>query len=168
MPAASDRPGGPERRLAAMPPLPRTWRPIGPRYAGVAFAVVLVGIFLLMWFTFPQQTKDAITPLQRATVGAFVLAGVVFLSALARSRITATEDGLTIVNGYRKRQLDWAQVVAIRMPKGAPWPTLDLDDGTTCSAMGIHQSDGAKARYAVRELKTYLALRAGRPGEAGR
>jgi hypothetical protein len=147
-----------------MPPLPRTWRPIGPRYAGYAFSVVLVGVFLLMWFTFPQQTKDAITPLQRATVLGFVLLGVALLNALARSRITATDEGLVIVNGYRKRRFEWAQVVAVRMPRGAPWPTLDLSDGTTCSAMGIHQSDGAKARYAVRELKTYLAQRSATPG----
>ena len=163
MPAASDGtgPGPGEPRLAKMPPLPRTWRPLGPRYAAIAFSFVLVGIFLFMWFTLPQQTKDAITPLQQATVGAFVLLGVGFLVALARSRITATEAGLTIVNGFRRRDFEWAQVVAIRMPKGAPWPTLDLADGTTRSAMGIHQSDGARARYAVRELKTYLALRAG-------
>ena len=168
MPAASDGSGPSdgtgERKLATMPPLPRTLRPIGPRYAGIAFAFVLVGIFLLMWFTFPQQTKDSINVYQRGTVAGFVLIGVAFLYALARSRITATDDGLTIVNGYRKREFEWAQVVAVRMPKGAPWPTLDLADGTTCSAMGIHQSDGAKARYAVRELKTYLALRAGQPG----
>lgn len=161
MPADSE-PGG--RRLAQMPPLPRTWRPIGPRYAAYGFAVALVGIFVVMWFTFPQQTRDAITPLQRATVIAFLLLGVVLLNALARSRITATDKGLTIVNGYRRRVFEWAQVVAVRMPKGAPWPTLDLSDGTTCSAMGIHQSDGAKARYAVRELKTYLAQRAGTSG----
>jgi hypothetical protein len=162
MPADSD--GQPERRLAAMPPLPRTWRPIGPRYAAYAFSVVLVGIFLVMWFTFPQQTKDAISPIERVTVGGFVLVGVVLLNALARSRITATDSGLVIVNGYRTRSFEWAQIVAIRMPKGAPWPTLDLSDGTVSSAMGIHQSDGNKARYAVRELKTYLAQRAATPG----
>ncbi|HJQ05912.1 MAG TPA: PH domain-containing protein [Nocardioides sp.] len=162
MPADSEAPGG--RKLAEMPPLPRTWRPIGPRYAAYAFGIVLLGIFVFMWFTFPQQTKDAITPLQRATVLGFVLLGDALLYALARSRITATEDGLVIVNGYRTRRFEWAEVVAVRMPRGAPWPTLDLSDGTTCSAMGIHQSDGGKARYAVRELKTYLALRAGRPG----
>ncbi|MCL2614823.1 MAG: PH domain-containing protein, partial [Nocardioidaceae bacterium] len=138
---------------------PRTWRPIGPRYAAIAFGIALLAMFLIMWFTFPQQTKDAIGPLERLTVLGFVLLGDALLYALARSRITATDDGLVIVNGYRKRQFAWAQVVAVRLPKGAPWPTLDLSDGTTCSAMGIHQSDGEKARYAVRELKTYLALR---------
>ncbi|GAB4004504.1 PH domain-containing protein [Nocardioides ultimimeridianus] len=165
MPADSDGGGGTGgRRLAAMPPLPRTWRPIGPRYAAYAFGVVLLGIFLFMWFTFPQQTKDAISPLERATVLGFVFVGDALLYALARSRITATEEGLVVVNGFRTRRFEWAQVVAIRMPRGAPWPTLDLSDGTTCSAMGIHQSDGARARYGVRELKTYLAQRAATPG----
>ena len=98
MPAGSDGPGptGPGgRRLATMPPLPRTWRPVGPRYAAYFVAVVLVGIFLVMWFTFPQQTRDAISPLEQATVGGFVLLGVVLLNALGRSRITATDEGLT-------------------------------------------------------------------------
>ena len=45
--------------------------------------------------------------------------------------------GLTVVNGYRKRHLEWAQVVSVQLPPGAPWPSLDLDDGTTISAMGI-------------------------------
>ena len=49
------------------------------------------------------------------------------------------------------------QVVRVAMPPGAPWPTLDLDDGTTISAMGIHGSDGARARTAVAELKALVA-----------
>jgi hypothetical protein len=43
------------------------------------------------------------------------------------------------------------------MPPGAPWPTMDLDDGTTISVMGIHGSDGARARTAVADLKALLS-----------
>ncbi|TIC80395.1 PH domain-containing protein [Nocardioides sp. GY 10113] len=137
--------------------LPRTWRPFGPRIAAVVFGTVLVAAFVWLWLSFDQQTKDAINVLERATVIGIVLTGVALLFAMARSRVTADEDGLTVVNGYRRRHFDWAQVVLVRMPQGAPWPTLDLDDGSTISMLGIHGSDGARARTAVRELKAVVA-----------
>lgn len=121
------------------------------------FSIVLVGAFLGLWYSFDEQTKQAVTVLQRCTVGFFVLVGVALMYAMARSRITADERGLTVVNGYRKREYEWAEVVAVRMPPGAPWPTLDLADGSTVSAMGVHGSDGASARRAVAEMKALLA-----------
>ncbi|MEZ0579941.1 PH domain-containing protein [Nocardioides sp. MH1] len=140
----------------SLPDLPKTYRPLGPRVVAPIFAVVLAGAFGMLWFTFPQETKDAVSPLQRATVVFFIGVGVVLLNGLARSRITASADGLTVVNGYRKHELAWAQVVRIQMSPGAPWPTLDLDDGSTLSAMGIHGSDGARARADVVELRAIL------------
>ena len=154
MPAGSE-PAAPP----ALPDLPHTWRPFGPRIAAVVFSLVLVAAFVGLWYSFEEETKQAVTVLQRCTVGFFVLVGVAFLYAMARSRITAHEAGLTVVNGYRKREYEWAEVVAIRMPPGAPWPTMDLADGTTVSAMGIHGSDGAPARAAVTVLKALLAAR---------
>ena len=143
----------------SLPDLPRTWRPLGPRIAALVFSLVLIGAFAMLWVTFPQETKDAVSPLQRATVIFFIGLGVALLNGLARSRITATDAGLVVVNGYRKRALEWAQVVAVHMPPGAPWPTLDLDDGTTISAMGIHASDGLRARTQVAELRALLDAR---------
>ncbi|WP_322938624.1 PH domain-containing protein [Nocardioides bizhenqiangii] len=136
--------------------LPRTWRPRGPRIAALVFGVVLVLTFAGLWISFPQETKDAVSPLQRATVIFFIGLGLLLLNGLARSRVVADETGLEVVNGYRKRHLEWAQVVSVHMPPGAPWPTMDLDDGTTISVMGIHGSDGVRARTAVAELKTLL------------
>lgn len=138
------------------PPLPRTWRPLGPRIAALVFGIVLVAGFGWLWVSFPQETKDSVNGLQKATVIGLVGAALFLLNGLARSRIVAKEAGLTVVNGYRKRTLEWAQVVAVHMPPGAPWPSLDLDDGTTISAMGIHGSDGVRARIAVGELRALL------------
>ncbi len=139
------------------PELPRTWRPLGPRIAAVVFGVVLVGGFAWLWVSFDDQTRATVGGLQKATVIFFVLLGLALMNGLARSRITATEAGLIVVNGYRKRTLEWAQVVRVSMPAGAPWPTLDLDDGTTISAMGIHGSDGERARAALAELKAIVS-----------
>lgn len=139
--------------------LPRTWRPLGPRIAALVFSLFLVAAFAGLWITFPQQTKDAISPLQRATVIGFICLGIGLLNGLARSRVTAGPDGLVVVNGYRKRELAWAQMVTVQMPPGAPWPTMDLDDGSTISVMGIHASDGARARTAVAELRALIDAR---------
>ena len=141
------------------PDLPRTWRPLGPRIAALIFGIVLVAAFAGLWLSFDQQTKEAVNGLQRVTVILFVGAGLALLNGLARSRITATDDNLVVVNGYRKRTLEWAQVVRISMPAGAPWPTMDLDDGTTISAMGIHGSDGARAKAALAELRALTDAR---------
>ena len=73
--------------------------------------------------------------------------------ALVRSRVVAEAERLVVVNGYRRREYEWAQVVAVHLPPGAPWVTLDLADGTTVAAMGIQGSDGDRARKAVRQLR---------------
>jgi hypothetical protein len=71
--------------------------------------------------------------------------------------VSASRDGLVIVNGYRRRDLAWAEVIAVRMPPGAPWASLDLADGSEIAAMGIQGSDGKRARLAVRELRRLVA-----------
>ncbi len=139
--------------------LPRTWRPFGPRIAAVGFGTFLVLAFGWLWISFDDQTRADVSGLQKATVIGFVLLGLALLNGMARSRITATEDGLVVVNGYRKRTLVWAQVVRVSMTVGAPWPTFDLDDGTTLSGMGIHGSDGARAKAALRELRALVDAR---------
>ena len=53
------------------------------------------------------------------------------LYALVRSRVVAEKDRLVVVNGYRRHEYDWAEIVAVHLPPGAPWATLDLADGTT-------------------------------------
>ncbi len=109
-----------------------------------------------LWFGFDEETRDAITPFQRGTVIALGLLGLSCLYALIRSRVVADTDRLTVVNGYRRHDFEWAEVIAVRLPPGAPWVTLDLADGTTCSAMGIQGSDGDRAKTAVRELRALV------------
>ena len=62
-----------------------------------------------------------------------------------------------MVNGYRKRQYEWSQVIGVSLRRGAPWGTLDLSDGTTVSLIGVQGSDGARARKAVREIRAAIA-----------
>ncbi|MCD4526108.1 PH domain-containing protein [Nocardioides sp. cx-173] len=133
--------------------VPRTWRPMGPRIAGLVAGAVLVLMMVFLWIGFDDATRESVTPFQRGTViGLGVLIGV-GIHALIRCRAVADQDGLTVVNGYRSRRLAWEQIVGVHLPPGAPWVTLDLADGTTVSVMGIQGSDGQRARTAVRELR---------------
>ncbi|HWJ09435.1 MAG TPA: PH domain-containing protein [Nocardioides sp.] len=142
------------------PVLPHTWRPFGPRMAAAVFGVVLVGAFVWLWVNFDDGTRASVNVYERGTVIGLVLLGLALLNALARSRVVAREDGLTVVNGYRRRELSWAEVGRVRMPQGAPWPHLDLGDDERLSLMGIHASDGQRAAIAVRELRAVVAAHA--------
>ncbi|WP_435741295.1 PH domain-containing protein [Nocardioides sp. SYSU DS0663] len=142
---------------AAPPALPRTWRPLGPRVVGTVLGLGLVAVLAAAWLTFDAETRAAFTLLQRATVIGFVLLGLLILFGLMRSRVTAERDRLVVVNGFRRREYSWPQVVAVHLPPGAPWVTLDLADGGTASALGIQGSDGERSRRAVRELRALVA-----------
>ena len=146
MPAVSDPAESPVA-------LPHTWRPLGVRIAAAVLGTGLLVICVFTWIGFDDETQAKFTFLQRATLAAFGLLVVLLFHALVRSRIVAEAERLVIVNGYRRREYDWAQLVAVHLPPGAPWVTIDLADGTTVSAMGIQGSDGARAKQAVRELR---------------
>jgi Bacterial PH domain len=148
MPAGSDD--------VAVPSLPHTWRPLGVRLAGWVFGLSLLIVVTVAWLAVPADVRDATSFLQRVTLLGFVALGIVIMHALMRCRVTATREHLVVVNGYRRHDYDWAQVLGVSLPAGAPWATLDLADGTTVSAMGIQGSDGQRARTAVRELRLLL------------
>ncbi len=145
MPAGSDSP--------ASVGLPHTWRPFGARVAGIVFGAMLLVVCAAAWFGFDDETRAKFTLFQRGTlVFLGLLAGSAWF-ALIRSRVVATAERLVVVNGYKRREYDWAEIVGVHLPPGAPWATLDLADGTTTSALAIQGSDGARAQSAVRALR---------------
>lgn len=134
-------------------PLPHTWRPLGPRIAGTVAGSLLLVLFVVAWLAFDDETRSKFTAFQIGTLVVLWLCGASAMYALVRSRVVAERERLVIVNGYRRHELDWAQVLAVRLPPGAPWVTLDLADGEAMAAMGIQGSDGARAQRAVRQLR---------------
>lgn len=155
MPAASEA----ERPL---PSLPRTWRPLGVRYAVIGLGLMLLVVCAAAWFGFDDSVRERFNLLQRLTVLAMGAGAATCGWALCRARVTAEMESLVVVNGFRTRHLDWEQVLAIHLPEGAPWATLDLTDGTTISAMAFQGSDGRRARDGVRQVRA-LIDREGRP-----
>ena len=124
--------------------------------AGLVFGTLLLAVCGFAWFSFDAETRARFTPFQRGTL---VFLGLLFFAAgyaMARSRVVADEGGLVVVNGYRRHEYEWAEVLAVHLPPGAPWAVLDLADGTSQSAMGIQGSDGSRAQRAVRELRALL------------
>jgi hypothetical protein len=134
--------------------LPTRFRPRrAPRviYPGI---VLLVAAFTAFGLLMPGfGTPD------RLMIIALGVAGAPLLLRLARLRIDADESGLTVVNVARRRHLEWAEVLAVRLPPGAPWLVLDLSDGTALQAMGIQASDGPFAREEALRLARLVAAR---------
>jgi hypothetical protein len=132
-----------------------TWRPRRARIIPYVLAVVVVAGMVVLAVAMPSNwgLGDRIG---LVLVG-LAVAGV--LHMLARSRVTADDHGLTVVNGLRTHEFEWAEILGVSMAEGAPWPTLDLADGSTIGAMGIQASDGDRARRAVTELATLVRER---------
>lgn len=137
--------------------LPHTFRPLGTRMAGIAGGLIVLVAVVAAWFLLSPEVRATFTWFER--VLALILAAMMAacVHALVRAKAVATEHGLTVVNGYRKHEFEWAQIVAIRLPSGAPWATLDLSDGTTCSVLALQATDGARAIKGVRQIRSLLA-----------
>jgi hypothetical protein len=136
--------------------LPHTFRPFGVRLAIYVLGGLLVLVVAVMWLALPADIRAQFTALQLGTV---VFLGLLFYAAgyaLARSRLVAREEGLTIVNGYRTRRFEWNEILAVSLRSGSPWAEIDLSNGTTVAAMGIQGSDGPRAVRQVREVRALV------------
>ncbi|HEY7044895.1 MAG TPA: PH domain-containing protein [Nocardioidaceae bacterium] len=137
--------------------LPRTYRPLGARVATATAAVAIVVAMTFLWLMLPGNVQDDFTTFQRITLVAFFVAILVLLNAIFRTSARATESGLEVVNGYRRRFLEWGQIVRISLSPNRPWALMDLDDGTTQAVMAIQTSDGARAIRSAKELARVIA-----------
>ena len=135
--------------------LPHTWRPRGVRIVGTVAAVGTVALLVGTWATLSPDVRARFDVADLIGLLALcALAGGVLL-ALMWSRVEATRDGLLVVNGFRRRDYEWAEVLAIRLRDGAPWAELDLADGTTVSVLALQGSDGDYARAGVRRIRQW-------------
>ncbi|CAL9607412.1 PH domain-containing protein [Streptomyces pilosus] len=134
-----------------VPALPVTFRPARTRAvlhtAGAALFLVVSLIGLLLKQLGPGERISFVFT-------AALLAGVLFL--LARPKVVADEDGVTVVNIMSRRRLEWAQILRVNLRPGDPWVFLDLSDGTSMPVLGI-QPGIAKAR-AVADARALRAL----------
>jgi hypothetical protein len=153
---------GTARPAPQIPTLPHTWRPLGARVVGIALAVCLAAACVGAAIALGPESRAKFTIFQKGTLIFTVLGYGAVLYALLRSRAVATEAGLVVVNGYRRREYSWAEIVEVRLMRGAPWVTLDLADGTSASVMAVQGSDGERAKIAARQIRL-LVMRAAPP-----
>jgi hypothetical protein len=144
---------------AGLPVLPVVWRPDRTRLVILTVAVLLVTSMGLVAILLPG---DGGAPWPLPDRIAFALVGWVgagVLALLARPKLAADRDGLTVVNMVSTHHLEWAQIVRVSLRPGDPWVLLDLDTGDTLAAMGIQPSNGAEAaQHAVADLRALLEL----------
>jgi hypothetical protein len=139
------------------PSIPHTWRPLGVRLAIYFCGGLLVVVCGAAWVAVGPAVRARVTFFQNLTLVLIALLTIVMAWALVRCRVTASGAGLEVVNGFRTYHYEWAEVLAVNMPRGAPFAVLDLADGTSRSALGVQASDGDRARVAVVQLRMLLA-----------
>jgi hypothetical protein len=123
------------------------------RLAVLFFGGLLAVVCVAGWVAVGPEVRSRVTVYQQLTVLVIAAMAAAVAWGLARCRVTATDAGLEIVNGYRRHAYEWPQVLAVHLPRGAPFATFDLADGTSAMALGIQSADGDRARVAVRELR---------------
>jgi hypothetical protein len=82
---------------------------------------------------------------QLALVG-LGLALAAFLGRYASIKAVPDDAGLTVRNLMLTRTVAWDEVIEVRFPDGAPWVSLELDDGDELAVMAIQRADGQAAR----------------------
>ncbi|MFJ9692048.1 PH domain-containing protein [Kitasatospora sp. NPDC101183] len=117
---------------------PVTWAPRRTRAVLLPVCVLLVALFAVLAVLLPEswQLNDRLM---------MVMSGVLFACVglmLARPRVSADAQGVTVVNFVRTRRLAWAEIVRVNFRQGDPWATLDLADGTSLAAVGIQSGVG--------------------------
>ena len=135
-----------------MTTLPHTFRPRWARRVIWPVSVVVVGLF-----GYGVVGVPGFSVLERTYLAVFAVISGWLLYRLAAVRIACDERGLTVVNLVRRRRLEWAEVLAVRLDPGDPWLVLDLSDGTALPAMGVQGSDGGFARQQARDLARLVA-----------
>lgn len=153
----------PDPSSAQQPQLPHTWRPFGAVIAGTLFGVMLLVLLVFVWIAFGAADRARFDTFQRATLVFLGLLAFATWFAVVRCRLSARSDGITIVNGYRRRDYEWPQVLAITLGRGAPWARIDLSDGTTVSVVAIQGSDGTRAVRAVQSLRRLISEHSAEP-----
>ena len=69
-----------------------------------------------------------------------------FLGRYASIRAVPDGSGLMVRNLMLTRTVAWDEVIEVRFPDGAPWVTLELDDGDELAVMAIQRADGRLGR----------------------
>lgn len=130
------------------------FRPVGPRIVSYGVIVIITVITIVIGIALRHTTR--FTAAEWVTLGAMIAATFAGLHGIARSFVRTTDEGLEIVNGYRRRILAWSDVKGIAMNPGAPWPTVVLKDDERVIIFAIQGTDGPAARAALATIRGHI------------
>ena len=142
--------------MVNLPDLPITYRPRWGRIVPYSLAVVVLALCTVLAIALPGG-PHGFHPLDRLGVFGIGVLASAFLCILARPHVIVLPSGLRVVNLFRARTLEWAEVIEVNLRSGDPWVLLDLSDGDTLAAMGIQANDGMRAQRAAQELRLLVA-----------
>jgi Bacterial PH domain len=136
-----------------LPDLPVTFRPRRARLVAFTLSVlVLAGCFGI---ALTVSGEGWSLPYRVAMAGTAVpIVAVLWL--LARPRVDADAEGVTVVNLIYRHRLEWAQIVEVRLGVGDPWVQLDLDDGEFLPVMALQAADGERGRRMAAQLRALV------------
>jgi hypothetical protein len=132
----------------------KTFRPGGARVVAYVVAVIMLVLTAAIAFALPDEIY--FTTAETITMWVIIVAVLVLLHGVGRSFVRATDEGVEVLNGYRRHVVPWADIKGFAMNAGAPWPTLVTHDDERVNLFGIQGSDGRYAREAVGYLRGRL------------
>ncbi|MEH3034230.1 MAG: PH domain-containing protein [Aeromicrobium erythreum] len=131
-----------------------TYRPVGTRLVAYGGALALVVMAVAITVALPADIRAQVTPSQALTLLGTLAAMVLVLHGIGRSCVRVDDDGIEVLNGFRRHRHAWTDVAGVAYPEGAPWPILVLkDDEQRVMLFGIQRSGGiASSRAAVMDI----------------
>ena len=72
------------------------------------------------WFAFDDETRDSSRRSSAARCSCSGCWRSSLLYALIRSAGRGHADRLVVVNGYRRHEYEWAEIIAVRLPRARP------------------------------------------------
>lgn len=132
---------------------PKTWRPMAPRVMAFALVIALGAACAATWISLGAEVQAKFSIFELLTLAFLGALIVACMHALGRSRVTATDETLIVVNGYSTHVIEWREIRSLGMPKGSPWVRLTVADDEEIPVLGIQSADGAAGRAAAQELR---------------
>lgn len=123
----------------------------------MAYAVAVIMLVLTVVIGLALPSDISFTPAEDVTLWIIIVVVLALLHGIGRSSVRADDDGVEVLNGYRRRHIAWSDIKGFAMNSGAPWPTLVTRDDERVILFGIQGSDGAYVREAVAYLRGRLA-----------
>lgn len=139
--------------------LHRVFRPRRARQVAYTVAVLALVTMAVLAFALPVP----LGPLDR--IG-FLSVGLLVAWFMHRQASVVAEPaptGLRVRNLLLTRDVEWAEVLAVRFGDGRPWVQLDLADGDTLAVMAVQQADGARGTADATRLATLVELHSRTP-----